>query len=75
MSKLHIYAHTLIDGVSEQPKHEKLITIEDSIITNIEDYHEINEEAIEVNTLTPGFFNCHVHIFFLLVLIRRKNLL
>ena len=35
MSKLHIYAHTLIDGVSEQPKHEKLITIEDSIITNI----------------------------------------
>ncbi|WP_308587341.1 amidohydrolase family protein, partial [uncultured Holdemanella sp.] len=64
MSKLYIYAHTLIDGVNEQPKHEQLVTIEEDTITHIEDYHDINEDVIEVNTLTPGFFNCHVHILY-----------
>lgn len=64
MSKLYIYAHTLIDGISDTPKKDQLITIEDDKIIQIEEYHEINEDVIEVNTLTPGFFNCHVHIFY-----------
>ena len=64
MSKTYIYAHTLIDGISNQAKKEQLVTIENEKILKIENYHNIQEKVIEVNTLTPGFFNCHVHILY-----------
>ena len=64
MTNLYLHAHTLIDGISDAPKLDQLITVEDDKILSIEDYHEIHEDVIEVNTLTPGFFNCHVHIMY-----------
>lgn len=64
MSKTTIYAHTFIDGLSDLPKKEQLITIENQKIIKIETYHKIQENVMEVNTLTPGFFNCHVHILY-----------
>ena len=62
MSKLFVHAKTLIDGVSDTPKTDQLITCEDGKIVAIEDYHETNEPVVEANVVTPGFFNCHVHI-------------
>lgn len=62
MTKLYIHAQTLIDGISDAPKQDQLITIEDDKIIQIEDYHEVKENVIHENVVTPGFFNCHVHI-------------
>ena len=62
MSKLIVHAKILIDGVSDTPKKDQLISIEDGKIVSIKEYHETNEEAIHANVVTPGFFNCHVHI-------------
>ena len=64
MTKLFVHAKVLIDGVSATPKFDQLISIEDDKIKAVEDYHEIQENVIEVNTITPGFFNCHVHILY-----------
>ncbi len=64
MTKLFVHAKLLIDGISATPKLDQLISIEDDKIKAIEDYHEIQENVIEVNTITPGFFNCHVHILY-----------
>lgn len=64
MNKLVIHAKIMIDGISDTPKKDQLITIEDDKITSIEDYHKTEDEVIEVNTITPGFFNCHVHILY-----------
>ena len=64
MTKLYIHAQTLIDGISDAPKKDQLITIEDDKIIQIEEYHEINEDVIHENVVTPGFFNCHVHILY-----------
>lgn len=64
MTKLFVHAKLLIDGISATPKFDQLISIEDDKIKAIEDYHEIHEDVIEVNTITPGFFNCHVHILY-----------
>lgn len=64
MTKLFVHAKLLIDGISATPKFDQLISIEDDKIKAIEDYHEIQENVIEVNTITPGFFNCHVHILY-----------
>lgn len=64
MTKLFVHAKVLIDGISDTPKFDQLISIEDDKIKAIEDYHEIQENVIEVNTLTPGFFNCHVHVLY-----------
>ena len=64
MNKLVIHAKIMIDGISDTPKKDQLITIEDDKITSIEDYHKTENEVIEVNTITPGFFNCHVHILY-----------
>lgn len=64
MTELFVHAKVLIDGVSDTPKFDQLISIEDDKIKAIEDYHEIQENVIEVNTITPGFFNCHVHILY-----------
>lgn len=62
MSKIFVHAKTMIDGVSDTPKFDQLITCEDRKITAIEPYHTINEDVVEANVVTPGFFNCHVHI-------------
>ena len=64
MIKLYIHAQTLIDGISDAPKKDQLIIIEDDKIIQIEEYHEINEDVIHANVVTPGFFNCHVHILY-----------
>lgn len=64
MNKLVIHAKIMIDGISDTPKKDQLITIEDDKITSIEDCHKTEDEVIEVNTITPGFFNCHVHILY-----------
>ena len=64
MTKLYIHAQTLIDGISGAPKKDQLIIIEDDKIIQIEEYHEINEDVIHANVVTPGFFNCHVHILY-----------
>lgn len=64
MTKLYIHAQTLIDGISDAPKKDQLIIIEDDKIIQIEEYHEINEDVIHANLVTPGFFNCHVHILY-----------
>ena len=58
MTKLYIHAQTLIDGISDAPK------IEDDKIIQIEGYHEVKENVIHENVVTPGFFNCHVHIMY-----------
>ncbi len=41
MTRLYIHAQTLIDGISDAPKKNQLITIENDKIIQIEDYHEI----------------------------------
>lgn len=64
MNKLVIHAKIMIDGISDTPKKDQLITIEDYKIIQIEEYHKTEDEVIEVNTITPGFFNCHVHILY-----------
>ena len=64
MNKLVIHAKIMIDGISDTPKKDQLITIEDDKITSIEDYHKTENEVIEVNTITPGFFNGHVDILY-----------
>lgn len=64
MTRLYIHAQTLIDGISDAPKQDQLITIEDDKIIQIEDYHEVKENVIHENVVTPGFFNCHVHILY-----------
>lgn len=64
MSKLVVHAKIMIDGVSDTPKKDQLISIEDGKIVSIEEYHETNEEVIHANVVTPGFFNCHVHIMY-----------
>lgn len=43
MTKLFVHAKVLIDGVSDTPKFDQLISIEDDKIKAIEDYHEIQE--------------------------------
>ena len=64
MTRLYIHAQILIDGISDAPKKDQLITVEDDKIIDISDYHEINEDVIHENVVTPGFFNCHVHIMY-----------
>lgn len=74
MTKLFVRAKLLIDGISATPKFDQLISIEDDKIKAIEDYHEIHEDVIEVNAITPGFFNCHVHILYPVGFDSKKNL-
>lgn len=55
MTKLYIHAQTLIDGISDTPKYDQLITVEDDKIVQIEDYYEINEDVIHENVVTLWF--------------------
>lgn len=65
MTELFVHAKVLIDGISDTPKFDQLISIEDDKIKAIEDYHEIQENVIEVNTITPGFLTA-MSTFFIL---------
>jgi imidazolonepropionase-like amidohydrolase len=56
-----IHAKILIDGISNVPKYDQLITLKDNRIVSIKDYNN-EENVIHANVVTPGFFNCHVHI-------------
>ncbi len=58
-----VHAKILIDGVHDEPLYDQLITLEDQKIIKIEkfDHQDIDLEA---NVVTPGFFNCHVHILY-----------
>ena len=49
MSKLIVHAKIMIDGLSDTPKKDQLISIEDGKIVSIEEYHETNEEVIHAN--------------------------
>ena len=64
MTRLYIHAQTLIHGISDAPKKDQLITVEDDKIIDISDYHKTNEDVIHENVVTPGVFNCHVHIMY-----------
>lgn len=55
MSKLVVHAKIMIDGVSDTPKKDQLISIEDGKIVSIEEYHETNEEVIHANVVTLAF--------------------
>lgn len=75
MSKIFVHAKTMIDGVSDTPKFDQLITCEDGKITAIEPYHTINEDVVEANVVTPGFLIVTFILWNLLVLERIKNFL
>ena len=69
MTKLFVHAKLMIDGVSDTPKFDQLISIEDGIIVSIEEYHETTEEVIHVNVVTQyikdhdnGITNFHFEI-------------
>lgn len=59
---MYIHAKILIDGVSDTARYDQLVTVEKERIVRIEKYHPIEGEVLETEVLTPGFFNCHVHI-------------
>lgn len=61
MSCLKIHAQILIDGIHDEPRFNQLIVCKDHKIIEIKDYEPI-QDALEVHVVTPGFFNCHVHI-------------
>ena len=75
MTKLYIHAQTLIDGISDTPKLDQLITIEDDKIVQIEDYHEINEDIIHESVVTPGFSIVTYTFCIRLDLTQKKNFL
>lgn len=62
-----IYCGTLIDGISEEPKKEMTIIIENNIIKSInKGYTEANsiDNVIDLKnkTVLPGLWDMHVHI-------------
>lgn len=75
MSKLVVHAKIMIDGVSDTPKKDQLISIEDGKIVSIEEYHETNEEVIHANVVTPGFLTVTYTFCIRLDLTQKKNFL
>src|SRR5258708_18379439 len=61
-----IHAGTLIDGISETPRHQVSVVIHDDRIIAIEEGFTTpaGAEVIDLSTQTvlPGFIDCHVHI-------------
>ena len=74
MTKLYIHAQTLIDGISDAPKQDQLITIEDDEIIQIEDYHEVNEDVIHEKLLHQDSLIVTSILCIRLVLAQIKNL-
>ena len=75
MSKLVVHAKIMIDGVSDTPKKDQLISIEDGKIVSIEEYHETNEEVIHAKVVTPGFLTATFTLWNRLDLTQKKNFL
>jgi len=61
-----VHAGTLLDGVSDAPRHEVSILIHDDRITSVESGFVTppGAEVIDLAqaTVMPGFIDCHVHI-------------
>lgn len=61
-----IHAGTLIDGVSQAPRHTVTILVHDERITGVQDGFSspAGAEVIDLSrqTVMPGFIDCHVHI-------------
>ena len=57
-----IHADILIDGICDKPKKNQLIYIQNQTIIKIENFKETVKPDMHVFVLTPGFFNCHVHL-------------
>lgn len=74
MTKLFVHAKLLIDGISATPKLDQLISIEDDKIKAIEDYHEIQENVIEVIQLRQASLTAMSTFFILLDSTQKKNL-
>jgi imidazolonepropionase-like amidohydrolase len=64
--ELVIHAGTLLDGISDAPRHEVSILIRDDIIVGVQSGYvsPAGAEVIDLKqaTLMPGFIDCHVHI-------------
>jgi imidazolonepropionase-like amidohydrolase len=61
-----VHAGTLLDGVSQTPRHEVSIVIKDDRITGVQAGY-VNPAGAEIVDLThqtvmPGFIDCHIHI-------------
>src|ERR1700678_1336689 len=63
---LVIHAGTLLDGVSDAPRHQISIVVHDDKIESVQDgwIDPPGAEIIDLGTATvmPGFIDCHVHI-------------
>jgi imidazolonepropionase-like amidohydrolase len=61
-----VHAGTLLDGVSDTPRHNVSIFIHDDRITGVEAGFKTpaGAEVLDLSALTvmPGFIDCHVHI-------------
>jgi imidazolonepropionase-like amidohydrolase len=62
-----IHAGTLIDGVSDSPRHQVTITVQGDRITAVDDGFTApgqGDTVIDLGaaTVTPGWIDCHVHL-------------
>lgn len=65
--KTYVYCGTLIDGVSDKPRKEVTIIIENNKIIQVNNgYTEVNEKDnfidLKNKTVMPGWIDTHVHI-------------
>ena len=61
-----IHAGTLIDGVTEAPRHQVSITVRDDRIVAVGSGFTASADATIIDlssaTVMPGFIDCHVHV-------------
>lgn len=67
--KTYIWCGTLIDGVSDEPKKDMTLVIENNKITDIQKGYTssaANHKIIDLKnkTVMPGWIDCHVHLEF-----------
>ena len=66
-SRTLIHAGTLVDSVSDAPRHQATVIIEGERIAAVEDGFTAPKEGDQVidlskETVTPGWIDCHVHL-------------